>query len=598
MNKIFFVVIISLMFSFAFALPAEWDFFAYDLKEDKKPVTVILKNDKLVLPDGKNISAKKIKSKNNCFDFEKLAEGKNHAVLKTVFNCEKSRKTYLGIGGLAFAVELNGKMIYDFRRKGLGNDYDPVSVNDHIIPVTFKKGENSLVIRSCRTNWLLDFCYGAERKIKWDFAVAELKDFQPVKAELAYSELMLRPTENSMTFSFITKTPVAAGIDYRESGSKKWLRQWDLAGELVLRNDRKNHIIRLEKLTPDTQYEYRIVMLEPPASGEKRSLWASREHKEVFTKIKKFRTLGSTELNFFALADTQLSLSTNCQTVAHRNSYMKKMRAIPEFKKADFIAHIGDLTSYFHSIEKDLFGDFFEQFTSAPDAKPWIYVRGNHELDGIDAARWHDFFVMPDAKPYYSFKVKDTLFIVLACGDFVKGGKYNAYIGPILDPATMVRKQRKWLEKLVKSDDYKNAKFRIVMSHIAPQLEKSQVVDEIRKIAEPVMNESIHLWIAAHCHYYWRMFKGSDVLYARNEWKRPPAYNTAKFNWITLDGPKGNNAKPDFSYLAVSIKDDKITAKVVDENGKSMDSFVIDVNGNAFEIERASDIKPFKLRKR
>ena len=133
MNKIFFVVIISLMFSFAFALPAEWDFFAYDLKEDKKPVTVILKNDKLVLPDGKNISAKKIKSKNNCFDFEKLAEGKNHAVLKTVFNCEKSRKTYLGIGGLAFAVELNGKMIYDFRRKGLGNDYDPVSVNDHII---------------------------------------------------------------------------------------------------------------------------------------------------------------------------------------------------------------------------------------------------------------------------------------------------------------------------------------------------------------------------------------------------------------------------------------------------------------------------------
>ena len=74
-------------------------------------------------------------------------------------------------------------------------------------------------------------------------------------------------------------------------------------------------------------------MLEPPARGEKRSLWASREHKEVFTKIKKFRTPGSTELNFFALVDTQLSLSTNCQTVAHRDAFMKKMRAIPEFKK-------------------------------------------------------------------------------------------------------------------------------------------------------------------------------------------------------------------------------------------------------------------------
>lgn len=597
MKKIVLFVFAAVICSCVYALPTEWDFFAYTVKEDKNIVTPALKNDLLLIPDGQNIKGSKITSKNNFFDLEKLAKGRNHTVLRTKFNCEKERKTYLGIGGLAFAVELNGRMIYDFRRKGLGNDYDPISVNDHIIPVTFQKGENTLVILSCRTNWLLDFCYGANRKIKWDFTIAELSDYQVPKAELAYNEIMLRPTENSIVFSFITKTPVPAGIDYREAGSSKWEREWDLAGELVLRNTRKNHIIRLENLKPDTTYEYRIVMLEPPAGGEKRSLWANRIHKEVFAAVKKFRTLGADELNFFALADTQLSLSANCRTTSHRDDFMKKMRSLPEYKKADFVVHIGDMTSYFHSIEKDLFGDFFEQFSSEKNAKPWIYARGNHELNGTDAARWHDHFVMPDEKPYHSFKVKDALFIVLACGDFTRG-KYNSYIGPLLASDVMIRKQRQWLEKLVQSDDYKKAKFRIVLSHIAPQLEKSQIIDEIRKIAAPIMNDSIHLWVAGHCHYYWRMFKGSDILYARQQYKRVPAFHTAKFNWITLDGPKSSNASPDFSYLAVNIKGDTITARAVDENGKLMDLFTIDARGNAKEIQRAADIKPFKLKKK
>lgn len=580
------------------ALPVQWDSFFYDAQEKKAPVTLKIEENQLILPDGKKLAPVKIKSADNRFDFEKLANGKNHAVLKTVFNCDKARKTYLGVGGLAFAIELNGKMIYDFRRKGLGNDFDPVSVNDHIIPVEFKKGENTLTVHSCRTNWLLDFCYGAKRKIKWEFVIAELADYQPVKAKLAYNEVMLRPTENSIIFSFITQKPVPAGIDYREVGSTQWQRQWDLAGEIVIRNDRTNHIIRLDDLKPNTRYEYRIVLLEPPAGGELRSLWANRTHKVIYSPVKKFRTLGADELNFFVLADTQLSLSTNCQTVGHRDKFMKKMRSIPEYQKADFITHVGDMTSYFHDIEKDLFGDFLNKFSSQQNAKPWVYVRGNHELNGIDATLWHDYFVMPDEKPYYSFKVKDTLFIVLACGDFVKGSKYNAHIGPILAPDVMVAKQRKWLEKLVQSDDYKNAKFRIVMSHIAPQLEKSQVIDEIRKIAAPIMNDSIHLWIAGHCHYYWRMFKNSDILYARQPYKRVPAYHIAKFNWITLDGPKSSNAHPDFSYLAVNIKGDTITAKAIDENGNLMDSFTIDTKGDAKEIKRAADIKTFKLRKK
>ena len=594
MKKTGFIIIMSIISSVVAALPVQWDFFQYTVKEDKNVVTPEIKNGKLYLADGKIISPVKIKAENNFFDFNKLAKGNNHAVLRTVFNCENARQTHIGIGGLAFAIELNGKIIYDFRRKGLGNDYDPVSVNDHVIPLEFKKGENTLTVYSCRTNWLLDFCYGANREIKWDLAIAEIKDFKSVKAELAGTEILLRPTAESILFSFITKEPVHAGIDYREAGSAKWQRVWDLAGDLVLRNDRRNHVIRLEELKPGTCYEYRIVMLEPVNYVEPRSLWTARNYQEVFTEVKEFSTPGGGDLKFFVFGDTQLSLSENCSTIAQRDVFMDKMKSADGFKNADFIVHVGDLTSYYHSVEKNLFQDFFYKFKFGKTVKPWIYVRGNHELNGIGAVQWHDYFMMPDEKPYYSFKVDDVYFIVLACSDFSKG--LNASNGPVISPDTMVRKQRAWLEKVVKNDEFKKAKFRIVLSHTAPQLENSEsVVREIQEIIEPLKDELIHFWIAGHSHYYWRMFKGSDILYSRNEWKKAPAYAAAKFNWITLDGPKGSNSKPDFSYLTVNIKNGIIQAVVTDEDGKLIDSFNIDAKGNAVELKRSPDIKPFKL---
>ncbi|MBR1965404.1 MAG: metallophosphoesterase [Lentisphaeria bacterium] len=597
MKKITIVTIMAIITSFAYALPVEWNFFSYDIKEDKTPVTVPLTDNKLIMPDGKKIYAKKIKSTNNCFDFEKLAKPHNHAVLSGSFNCEKARKTYLGIGGLAFAVELNGKMIYDFRRRGLGNDYNPVSVNDHIIPVTLKKGENKIVIRSCRTNWLLDYCYGAERKIDWNFVIAELKDYKPVKPALAHPELLLRPAETEITVSFITETPVHAGVDYRVKGTSKWLRQWDLADEVVLRDTEKNHIVRLENLKADTIYEYRIVLLEPPLGGEKRSLWQKREHKEIFTPVKTFKTLGSRELNFFTFADTQLSISGTLRTVADREKYMQKMRNLPEFKKSDFIVINGDLTSYFHDVEKDLFTYFFDSFGVQKDTKPWVYVRGNHELDGLAASVWHKYFVPEGKKSYYSFKNGDTLFIVLACGDTVKG-KLNAHIGPIIDTASMISKQRQWLESLVESDDFKNAKFRIVLSHISPQINEGPMTSDLHKIAVPLLKQNIHLWIGAHCHRYWRMFKNSNILHSVETHTPKFFYEKAKCNWLTLDGPKGNQNPPDLSYLHVKISGDKLFAKVIDPDGKLIDSFTISPDGTAAELKHADNLKQFKLQKK
>ena len=577
------------------AVPQSWKAYFYSVPEEKNITQLKFKNGVPVMPDGSPIKSRTVSARNNFFDFNKMTD-KNHVILVGKFKSDKEYDTYLGIGCLAFAVELNGKNIYEFRRKGLGNDYDPVSANDHIIPAKIQKGENTIVVYSCRTNWLLDYCYGATRQIKWNFTIQELSNYQPVKAALAHPEVLLRPEENKISVFFITEKPVQAGVDYRIAGTQKWTRQWDLDGEVALRDTERNHIICLDELKADTLYEYRLVLLQPPVGGEKRSLWGDRYHKEIFTEIKTFKTLGKKNLNFFALADTQLSISETLRTVADREKYMTNMRNMPEFKKADFIAHIGDMTSYFHGIEKDLVADFFDSFSAQKDAKPWVYVRGNHELDGIEASSWHKYFIPEGQKPYYCFKNGDTLFIVLACGDTTKGN-LNAHIGPILDTEYMVKKQRAWLEKLVKSDDFKNAKFRIVLSHITPQIDAGPMGKDLRAIATPLLSESIHLWIGGHCHRYWRMFKGSNLLYSRE--KAPTAYHqaVAPFNWLTLDGPKGNQNPPDLSYIHVTINDKLIDAKVIDPDGKVVDHFTVDEHGNATEISRMQSVIPTKLGK-
>ncbi len=575
------------------ALPSTWTAFFYSVPEEKNVTQLKFQNGIPVMPDNTPLKGRKISSRSNRFDFDKMTT-ENHVILVSKFKSDREYNTYIGVGCLAFAIELNGKNIYEFRRKGLGNDYDPVSAQDHIIPAKIKKGENTIVIYSCRTNWLLDYCYGANRKINWNFTISELPDYQPVKAELAHLELLLRPAENSMTVAFITKKAVQAGVDYRVAGTQKWTRQWNIDGEIALRDTDRNHIICMDELKPDTLYEYRLVLLQPPVGGEKRSLWGERVHKEIYTPVKTFKTLGKKNFNFFALADTQLSISETLRTVADREKYMQKMRELPEFKQADFIAHIGDLTSYFHNIEKDLIADFFDSFTSQKDAKPWVYVRGNHELDGIEASSWHKYFVPEGQKPYYWFKNGDVLFIVLACGDTTKGN-LNAHIGPILDTAYMVKKQRAWLEKLVQSDVYKNAKFRIVLSHISPQVNEGPMSQDVRAIAEPLLNESIHLWIGAHCHRYWRMFRGSNELFSREKAPANFYQKTAPFNWITLDGPKGNQNPPDLSYVHVNVENNTLTAKVIDPDGSIVDHFTIDKDGNATEIKRAATLKSTKL---
>ncbi|MBQ9772045.1 MAG: metallophosphoesterase [Lentisphaeria bacterium] len=595
-----FIFMLTAFMLAAAELPKQWDYWFWS-PDDKLFQKV---NSPAQLKSQSNILSGKFEIPAAGVDFNKSAKGWEAAMVRGYIHAEKPQTMWLGVGCRIFSLALNGKVIYDLRNKGLGNDYDPVTAEDHIIMLPLKAGKNEIVITTKRTNFLMDYCYGANRKINWNLVLKEHKNYHPVKAELAHPEVVLRPGNGSFLFSFMTKVPVPAGIDYRVKGTKQWTRAWDLAGEIIFREKSRIHRIRINNIPAGKDLEYRIVLLEPPAGlqGMRRAMWTKIQFKEILLPVKTLRNPDRKEFAFFVFGDTQLSISTTCRTVADRKKFMQRMRSLPEYKNSDFVVLIGDLDSYMHDMEKTYLTDFFDDFKTGSNeiVKPWVFVRGNHELDGLAAEEWFDFFQMPEDKSYYAFKLGDVLLIALDCGDFFHHINYTAHCGPLLDLNNLFKRQQDWLKKLQKTEMFRTAKYRIILSHSEPQISKRVIENGIRNMTLPLLKDDsdesrIHLWIAGHVHRYWRARKGSKTVVSRTPIKKP-ALKVSPVNWVSLDGPKGDSSDPNFSYLWVKVSENRIYAKAIDENGNKLDEFVIDLKGTFKELFRAKELKdlPFQ----
>ena len=75
--------------------------------------------------------------------------------------------------------------------------------------------------------------------------------------------------------------------------------------------------------------------------------------------------------------------------------------------------------------------------------------------------------------------------------------------------------------------------------------------------------------------------------------RKNPALKISPVNWVSIDGPKGNSSKPDFSYLWVKVSEQGIFVRAIDENGTKLDEFTIDPAGIFQELYRAPELKDF-----
>ena len=535
----------------------------------------------LVLPDKRIVRAQKISMpENGSIDLYKAITPRPKVLECTVltadFCAEKAGRAVLGIGvDWIFKLYINGKAVYDTLRGGNGET--GVSVRDHLVEFEYKKGSNQIVIEA----------YGGSHT--FEVAVGLSDRLHP---ELKYAPWVSFPDRNGVTVTFAALQPTPAGVDYRLQGEKSWKRVFNNLGGMI-RRDKSVHSIRLENLLPDKTYEYRVVLVD-----ELRN-YQDIAQNEIYT----FKTLPGAESKrpFKILLTSDLQVQP-----AARKVFMQNILQAPEAKDIAFFGLLGDIVGV-SNFDKLIIDEFVKPFRELSGNKvPLVMVRGNHEMYGKEAHRYFDYFPAPHAAGtgYYMFNCGDVCFLVLDCGDNMgRNPKYSVRALWDFDP--YMEKQKNWLKQAVKSDSFKNARYRIVLAHGAPLGAKAQyLMTRLRAAVDPFFASQapeykIHLWLSGHIHRAFRSIPGKDQ--CRTVWparkftgkgEHPAIGKNYMFPVIAMGGAfRTLPFEMQLTSLLLEISEDHIDVKHRDRNGKLFDHIKIAPDGSVRELYSAEYFK-------
>ena len=520
-------------------------------------------------------------------DLDKLlktpaASGKKAVLVKKIVS-EKDQNIKLGIGvNRGFEVYCNNKIAYSSCRAG-GNGESMITAADHIVALDLRKGENVVAIYlvSGRTGLSAALQVMPPETPAGSISRMTVNEvYDPSKFALRHGPWLLEPAPGAMTVAFLTDGYVAGGVEYRLKGSKEWQNKWHTIGG-ILQNSTDLHRIRLTGLIPGRIYEYRVLIA---LNGN--------DYKALDTHEFTVPDAEQQEFEFFVTSDTQFG-------PVERGRYMANWRKL--MANSAFHVMAGDLSDVFDDYDAMLFGGFFAWLT--PEVyhnKPFISVRGNHELRGRECGRWFGLLGPDGDKGYYAFRYGKACLVVLDSGGGISDRKRNTLSANAMKEYML--QQRKWVEKLVDSPEYANAEYRIILAHFSPHACNPVGTEMLKYVAEPLFKGSIdnskriHLYIAAHIHKYRRTIPGTTSVFANAKVVLGEVVDGKKYNFpiLILDGP-GKKLGFELSASTVKVTPDFLEIKSFDEKSRCFDHFTVDKQGKIREIDNPYKKSVLKL---
>lgn len=294
--------------------------------------------------------------------------------------------------------------------------------------------------------------------------------------------------------------------------------------------------IRLKDLRPATAYDYRIVSKE---------MHDFQPYKVVYGD-----SLTTTWYTFSTLDPKQEDASLFITSDMHGDAAkLDKLLQRLDYETCDAFFYAGDMMNYMDRPELP-----FESFIDLSVKRfassiPFEVVRGNHETRGNLARTFYQYFPKEDGKIYGAYRLGDIMIVMLDSGED-KSDQHPVYAG-LTDYDNYRTEQAKWLERLVQTKDYRNARYRLVISHfpmVMPAGNKEEGVwkgweDAIRKFL-PILNEAnVDLLVSGHTHHYAYFEPEADG-------NRFPVLIQGAYSAVRLD-----------------VKDGEIHVKVVDTDG-------------------------------
>ncbi len=496
---------------------------------------------------------------------------RGRAWLVADFETEAEMRRTLGVGAdWWMALHLDGRLICDTRQ--VANGENIVSPWNHAVALECAAGRHQLVFEAMRGGQ--EFCVAA--------AFLDLPSPQ-----LRYAPWVCCPdaATGAMTIGFSTEHPCPAGVDLRQAGETAWRRVNDnLGGEI--RRDRSIHSIRLRRLEPDCEYEYRVVLLD---EGRGFAEAAPPEGRG------RFRTapVSARPFTFVATSDVQVK-------PPERLEFLRRLADSPAGRQAEFFAFLGDVSWTTDFDRNYMDGMFMPLRGLTKDRLTLVPVRGNHEIYGRDSNRFFEYFAAPapGQGAYWLFRYGEVCFLCLDfCDDH--GPRPAPSHRALHDIEPYIAEEAEWLREAVELPQCRGAKYRVVLAHGVPVGDPCEYMPaHVRQVVDPVFAGPnprcrIHLWLGGHVHFPQRSIPGERAVRA---WQHPAEFYKGRyeihyhgedyhFPVVVMAGPLAKNPPElQLSSLAVTVDENGITVAQHDRDGQEFDRFRVGADGAVAEL--------------
>ena len=468
----------------------------------------------------------------------------------------------------------NGKIVYS--TFGTGNISYPPASKDNIMTLPLKKGKNLIVLylQSGNGSFLtaLDV-YPADTPAGTISHRVEYESVFPVRLELRNGPWLIAPDTGTVTVMFMSQSACGSAVEYRKKGADAWQSKYNICGG-ALRFDQTLHRIVLDHLEPGIEYEYRAVLFFDTGNKLPQKTYS-------FTAPSADENMA---FNFFATGDTQFGIT-------ERGNYLSKYQKY--INESAFHITLGDLSDIYTDFDMALFGGYFNHLTEKNyHSKPFVAVRGNHELRGKEQGRWFDLLAPDRNKGYYSFRYGPVLFIVLDTGGDEPFREQSPDTFEYMQ--SYMQRQQQYLQQLADSPEYAQAKYRIVLAHAAMHTQKYEsllsstaryLMQPLQKAAKSDPAKRIHLYLTGHVHRYRRSIPGTTSVYANSPVPAEHLKSGKEWDFTILSCCGPNQAKqPINSGTLVKVNREKLEIHSFDDQNRCIDHFSIDTQGKVIEI--------------
>lgn len=252
------------------------------------------------------------------------------------------------------------------------------------------------------------------------------------------------------------------------------------------------HSVKLKNLKPGTTYRYRVYVQHVLQHKGISVIYGKTAATNVYTKKPlKFKT-SDPNMN-------SVSFAMVCDI--HGNSdRLSSLISKCDVKNTDLFLFNGDMASILNE-EEHIFGGFMDTATKLfASQTPMYYARGNHETRGSFAAEFYKYFSNGEDNLYYAFRQGPVFFIILDTGED-KPDSDIEYAGITLYDQYRTE-QAEWLSHILKSPEYQNAPFKVVVGHIPPIGDWHGTVEVKNKFMPLLCEARPDVMLCGHLHSY------------------------------------------------------------------------------------------------